>query len=188
MTSTVYIARRVYSKENGKYIADFSKIFARARLMPESSAKPQPNYIPGPIVEDYKEACRIKDLSPKASATLARRCIQGMIRDFCGISEVTLYKEIEKLRDAVASGNAPRGVSEESIDAIDHVRKIGNIGAHMQKNISKVVSVDSGEPQILIDLVETLFEEWYVSRERRRLRLESVKALAESKYEVDKEH
>jgi hypothetical protein len=52
-------------------------------LMPESDAKPQPDFIPKALVEDYTEACRIRDLSPKASATLARRCLQGMIRDFC---------------------------------------------------------------------------------------------------------
>ena len=36
-------------------------------LLPESSAKPQPDYIPDPIVESYKQACRIRDLSPNVS-------------------------------------------------------------------------------------------------------------------------
>ena len=54
--------------------------------MPESDAKPQPEFIPEAIRQDYREACRIRDLSPKASATLARRCLQGMIRDFCAIT------------------------------------------------------------------------------------------------------
>src|SRR4051812_26791478 len=56
-------------------------------LVPESRAKPQPEFIPAPLRADYFEACRIRDLSPKASATLARRCLQGMIRDFCGIAK-----------------------------------------------------------------------------------------------------
>ena len=55
-------------------------------LLPESSAKPQPDYIPKPIVENYNQACRIRDLSANASATISRRCLQGMIRDFCKIS------------------------------------------------------------------------------------------------------
>ena len=50
-------------------------------LLPESAAKPQPAFIPVPLREDYREACRVRDLSPKAAATLARRCLQGMIRD-----------------------------------------------------------------------------------------------------------
>lgn len=44
-------------------------------LKPQSSAKPFPSYIPTPILQDYGEACLIRDLSPKGSATLARRCL-----------------------------------------------------------------------------------------------------------------
>jgi len=43
------------------------------KLLPPSSAKPQPDYIPEPIRNDYFEACAIRDLSPKASATIIRR-------------------------------------------------------------------------------------------------------------------
>jgi hypothetical protein len=46
-------------------------------LIPPSTAKVFPNYVPQPIRDDYIEACKIKDLSPKASATLSRRCLQG---------------------------------------------------------------------------------------------------------------
>ena len=35
-------------------------------LLPESYAKPQPEYIPKQIVEDYTEACKIRDLSPQS--------------------------------------------------------------------------------------------------------------------------
>jgi hypothetical protein len=61
----------------------------------------------------------IRDLCPKASATLARRCIQGMIRDFCKINRRTLDLEIQALRIDVDAGNAPRGVTPESVDGID---------------------------------------------------------------------
>ncbi|MDD5016405.1 MAG: DUF4145 domain-containing protein, partial [Atribacterota bacterium] len=75
----------------------------RWTLLPESEAKPLPNYIPKPIQQDYFEACRIKDLSSKASATLSRRCLQGMIRDFWGIKKNTLKLEIDELEDRVDS-------------------------------------------------------------------------------------
>lgn len=73
-------------------LSDFGYTFGRLvtakwALCPESLAKPQPEYIPAPLREDYYEACLIRDKSPKASATLARRCLQGMIRDFCGITK-----------------------------------------------------------------------------------------------------
>src|SRR6266550_3107347 len=51
-------------------------------LIPSTRAKAFPPYIPKAIVDDYNEACNIRDLSPKASATLSRRSLQGAIRDF----------------------------------------------------------------------------------------------------------
>ena len=151
------------------------------RLMPESSARPQPDYIPAALREDYYEACKIRDLSPKAAATLARRCLQGMIRDFCGIAKATLFSEISALKELVSADKAPSGVSLDSVEAIDHVRDVGNIGAHMEKDINHIVPVDPQESQLLIELVESLFDEWYVAREKRATRFSGIKALAESK-------
>lgn len=150
-------------------------------ILPESNAKPQPNYIPAPIVEDYTEACRIKELSPKASATLSRRCLQGMIRDFCGISKAQLIEEIRELRRRVDEGEAPRGVNPEAVDAIDHVRAIGNIGAHMEKDINVIIAVDPDEAQRLIDLIELLFDEWYNARHQRDERLAKIANTGEKK-------
>ncbi|WP_447911383.1 DUF4145 domain-containing protein [Brevundimonas bullata] len=150
-------------------------------LRPRSSEKPQADAVPAPLAEDYYEACRIRDLSPKASATLSRRCLQGMIRDFCGISRATLFKEIEALKSAVDDGAAPAGVTVETVEAIDHVRSIGNIGAHMEKDINTIVPVEPGEAQALIELTELLFEEWYVARDSRRQKLARVKAIADQK-------
>lgn len=133
------------------------EIHERFRLRPNSLAKTQPDYIPIALREDYNEACLIKDLSPKASATLARRCLQGMIRKFCGIGKKRLIDEIIELRRLSNDGQAPKGVTDESVDAIDHVREIGNIGAHMEKDIGVIVPIDPGEAQVLIELVELLF-------------------------------
>ncbi|MBW6506204.1 MAG: DUF4145 domain-containing protein [Rhodobacteraceae bacterium] len=151
------------------------------RLIPESEAKPQPECIPAPLREDYYEACRIRDLSAKASATLSRRCLQGMIRDFCGVRKETLAKEVMALKALVDSEKGPKGVSIESVDAIDYVRGIGNIGAHMEKDINHIVPVDTQEAQRLIGLIESLFEDWYVAREKRQARFSGIRAVAEEK-------
>jgi hypothetical protein len=166
--------------------SNFSLLFniSTHRLWPESSHKSQPDFIPAPIVQDYVEAGRIKDLSPKASATLSRRCIQGMIRDFCGISMGTLFAEIEELKSRVESNTAPNGVTPETLEAIDHLRSIGNIGAHMEKDINIIVDVDPGEAQALIDLIELLFGEWYVARNSRQTKLARIKSIAEVKAEA----
>lgn len=156
--------------------------YLNVQLLPRSSSKPQPDYIPKALVEDYNEACSICDLSPKAAATLVRRCLQGMIRDFCGIIDKrTLFDEISSLKVLIEEGRAPSGVTEESVEAIDRIRTIGNIGAHMEKDINVIVDVDPGEARVLIELVEMLFEEWYVARHRRRKRLEHIKQISENK-------
>src|SRR6266851_2009556 len=70
-------------------------------LVPASNAKVFPDYVPLVIVNDYVEACAIKNLSPKASATLARRCLQGMIRDYWGVSKSRLIDEIDAIKDKI---------------------------------------------------------------------------------------
>jgi len=161
--------------------ANFHSAFAEYRLRPDSVAKPQPDFIPHAIRIDYEEACKISHLSPKASATLARRCIQGMIRDFCGVTKKRLIDEINTLKSLEEDDKLPRGVTVESIEAIDAVRKIGNIGAHMEKDIDLIIEVDPEEAATLIELIETLLEDWYVARERRKSRFAKVNAIAETK-------
>jgi hypothetical protein len=150
-------------------------------LLPESTAKPQPDYIPKAIREDYSEACRIRELSPKSSAALARRCLQGMIRDFCKIQKNRLIDEIKELRARVDNGTSPQGVTHESVDAIDHVRSIGNIGAHMEKDVDLIIEIEPGEAQALIELIEMLLVEWYVERKQRQDRLAKVALIGAQK-------
>jgi hypothetical protein len=150
-------------------------------LLPESCAIPQPDFIPQPLREDYYEACRIRELSPKASATLSRRCLQGMIRDFCEISLRTLDQEIRELRKRVDDGNAPLGVQPDTVEAIDHVRKVGNIGAHMEADINVLVDVDPDEAELLTGLIEMLFAEWYVAKHSRAEKLQKIASLAAEK-------
>lgn len=141
-------------------------------LMPESSAKPQPDYIPSAIVEDYTEACRIKTLSPKASAALSRRCLQGMIRDFWGINKRTLKLEIDELEAKVPS---------DVWEAIDAVRSVGNIGAHMEKDVNLIIEIEPEEADMLIGLIEDLFIDWYVTKYEREVRQGALKLLAQEK-------
>ena len=106
-----------------------------------------------------------------------------MIRDFCGISKKRLIDEINELRAQVQAGQAPANILPNTVQAIDDVREIGNIGAHMEVDIDVIVDVDPDEAQILIELVKTLFLEWYVAREAREQRLGELKSIAEAKKE-----
>ena len=149
-----------------------SELFEKWVLRPSSMALNFPEYVPSPIRQDYEEACKIRDLSPKASATLSRRCLQGIIRDFKGIVKKRLVDEIDALRDEV---------DPDTWAAIDAVRQIGNIGAHMEKDINEIVDVEPEEAQLLIELIETLIKDWYIARNKRQEHLAKIIAAAESK-------
>lgn len=146
------------------------------QLKPQSTARVFPEYIPTPIRSDYQEACTIKELSPKASATLSRRCLQGMIHDFWGITKTNLKLEIDALEVKIDG---------ELWKAIDAVRKLGNIGAHMEKDTSMIIDVDPEEAGLMINLIEDLIQEWYVARHDREERVQKL-IEASTKKEIQK--
>lgn len=146
-------------------------------LKPQSSAQAIPDFVPAPIKNDYDEACLIKALSPKASATLSRRCLQGIIRDFWGISKGRLIDEIKAIEEKT---------DPITWQAIDSVRKIGNIGAHMEKDINVIVEVDDSEAGLLINLIEILIKDWYIARHDRETRLSKIVEIAASKDQAKK--
>jgi hypothetical protein len=162
-----------------RHLGDWEELEALQvwHLLPESEAKVLPEYIPPAIKEDYYEACLIRDLSPKASATLSRRCLQGMIRDFHGITKARLIDEIKALESIV---------DPDVWESIEAVRRVGNIGAHMEKDINMMVDVEPEEAQLLISLLEQLVEDWYVVREDRKKRANGLKGLAARKSEQRK--
>lgn len=142
------------------------------QLVPEVNAKPFPDYIPKQLRDDYFESCLIKDKSPKASATLSRRCLQGIIRDFWKIKEKSLFLEIAALEGKVDA---------TTWEAIDSVRKVGNIGAHMEQDVNQIVEVEPDEAGLLIWLIETLFEEWYVKRHTKEEKMKAIVGIAKAK-------
>ncbi|WP_349782345.1 DUF4145 domain-containing protein [Xanthomonas arboricola] len=142
------------------------------RLRPSSAAKPMPDYIPSVILEDYMEACAIASLSPKASATLSRRCLQGMIRNFWKISGRTLNDEINQLEEKI---------DPTTFEAINAIRHIGNIGAHMERDINIVVDVDPEEAALLISMIEMLIKDWYIEKYERDQRVSKLLEMSKAK-------
>jgi hypothetical protein len=156
--------------EKGEFIREWT-------LLPDTKANVFPDYIPQALRQDYEEAYSILDLSAKASATLSRRCLQGIIRDFWGVKKGRLVDEINAIEDKVDP------LTWKSIDAI---RKVGNIGAHMEKDINLIIDVEPKEAKLLVQLIEMLFEEWYIHRFERELKLKAIVGVAEIKDEAKK--
>ena len=124
-------------------------------IFPRAFFQRFPDYVPTAILHDYEEAHMIMNDSPKAAATLARRCLQGMIHDFWNIHEKNLNAEITQLKGKVPASQWK---------AIDAVRNIGNIGAYMEHDVNLIIDVDPDEAGKLIRLIEHLIEKWYIDR------------------------
>lgn len=175
--SIIVDAYRAENKGTSAFHASDSRIIksdplGHWMLRPSSTSVPQPEYIPLALRQDYEEACAIVNLSPKASATLARRCLQGMIHDFWEITRKNLFVEILALKDII---------DPQTWEGIDAIRQLGNIGAHMEKDVNIIIDIEPHEAKLLISLIEDLFQTWYVARHDREERSKNMKALAQDK-------
>ena len=65
--------------------------------------------------------------------------------------------------------------------AIDDVRQLGNIGAHMEEDINLIVEVDPEEAAVLIQLIETLITEWNLRRHEREQNMLKLRTAAAKK-------
>lgn len=151
------------------------QILKEWRLLPGSSSKPQPNFIPIAIRDDYDEACAVLPHSAKASATLSRRCLQGIVRDYWSVpsgKRGNLGAELSFIKDKVAP---------DTWEAIQAIRSVGDIGAHMEKDVNFVVDVEPEEASLLIELIEMLFEDWYIQSHKRKERSDKAKEIVSKK-------
>jgi len=138
-----------------------------------TTAQPLSEHVPASVMSDYNEAYLIARLSPKASATLARRALQGMVRNFFQVvGKRTLHAELEAIKDKC---------DPSLYDAMMAVKSVGNIGAHPDQDISLIVEVEPGEAETLLQLIHLLDREWYVARADRLDRIAKMNQLAASK-------
>lgn len=131
------------------------------RIIPGSRVPRLSGVLPQSAYLDYEEACLIVSGSPKASATMSRRCLQGMIRDFWGISKSNLHQEIVALRGKI---------DDEIVDALLDMKSIANVGAHpnWDNSLDLLIDVDLDEAEALINMIEYITDDWYVAREKKK--------------------
>jgi uncharacterized protein YbaR (Trm112 family) len=126
-------------------------------IFPRVAARPAaPPSLPAELAEDFNEACAVLTESPKASAALSRRCLQGLLRTQ-GYTQHDLAKAI----DAVLAAKALPSHLAGDLDAI---RNIGNFAAHPMKdtNTGAILPVEPHEAEWNLDVLEGLFDFYYV--------------------------
>lgn len=168
--SLIATENKVHKNPFGPYIK--GEELKRWQLIPKSTARTWPDNVPVAIRQDYSEAVLICELSPKASATLSRRCLQGIIRNVYKVNENSLVKEIDKIKDKV---------DEDTLEIIKMIRKAGNIGAHTEKDISIIIDINPGDARILIQLIETLIQKWYIDDPKYKKAIENFNIRIEKK-------
>ena len=66
------------------------------------------------------------------------------------------------------------------------MRKIGNIGAHMEKDVNLIIDIEPDEAKKLLRLIEMLLEKWYITRHEEEELLSEIVGIAEDKEEQRK--
>jgi len=141
-----------------------------------TSRTPVPIEVSEFIAKDYSEACLVLDDSPKASAALSRRCLQNLLLDKAGVKKGDLSVQIQAVLD---SKQLPGYLAND----IDAVRNIGNFAAHPNKSQStgEILEVEPHEAEWNLEVLEALFDFYYVQPEKARLKREVLNAkLADS--------
>jgi hypothetical protein len=119
-----------------------------------------PSTLDADATRDYDQARATLPVSPMASAVLARRCLQHVIRQKLGIRKNRLIDEID---EALVRPELTKLTRE----ALDHVRKIGNWGAHPTVDPGMtIIEVSDDEAEYTLDVLELLFHDLYDAPER----------------------
>ena len=139
-------------------------------MYPKASGRsPVPLEVPAEFSEDYVEACLVLSDSPKASAALSRRCLQHILRDKAGVKHSNLANEIQEVLD---SNTLPSPIAQ----SLDMVRQVGNFAAHPNKSTQtgEIVPVESHEAEWCLDVIEMLFDFYFVQPEEAKRRLAAI--------------
>lgn len=154
-----------YQQDYGgtKYDGKNFMVFPRGANRP-----PAPPEVPNEIAENFNEACLVFDDSPQASAALSRRCLQHLLSER-GVSK---SNNLDKAIDDALSTKPPSHIAEN----LDAIRNIGNFAAHPQKskNSGEILPVEPHEAEWNLDVLEMLFDFYYVQPAKSAARREAL--------------
>jgi hypothetical protein len=119
------------------------------------------------LAADFNEAVAVLPASKKASAALSRRCLQAMLKQKACTTTRDLADQIEEVVHKLPSEIALN---------IDAVRNIGNFAAHplKSKSTGEITDVEENEAEWLLDVLEELFDHYYVAPARAKEKRDSL--------------
>src|SRR2546426_12715354 len=144
--------------ENGnEFHVDGEQLGYPSKILPA----PLPPEVPKELASDFDEASLVLLDSPKASAALSRRCFQNLLRNYAGVNQGDLFDEIKQVLDS-------KTLPSPIVEALDAVRRIGNLATHptKSKTTGEIVDVEPGEAQWNLDTLEALFDHYFIKPAR----------------------
>lgn len=154
----------------GDWNGERSVTFFEKIVYPEyAGAATTDKSVPSEFAEDYIEAKAVLPISPKASASLSRRCLQNLLHNKLGIKKANLNQEID---ECIKTGTLP----SDLLDMIDAIRNVGNFGAHPIKSTStsQIVEVEPGEAELCLELIEEMFDHLFVKPAQRDAKIAAL--------------
>jgi hypothetical protein len=147
----------------------------REMIWPRGASRPVPPEVPEPYAGDFCEACIVLPDSANASAAISRRCLQSLLVDAGGAKAGRLFTQIEEV---VESKQLRPGLA----DNLHYVRQVGNLAAHENKNANtgEVLDATAEEAEWLVEVLEGLFEHYFVEPAREKTRREEFDARIEA--------
>jgi hypothetical protein len=138
------------------------------------SRSPPPIETPSHIAEDYIEASKIVSLSPKASAALARRCLQALLKDV-GYTKSNL---VDQINDVLKESDPKKAIPGYLRDQIDAVRNFGNFSAHpiTDQSTLQIIPVEAEEAEWCLDIILSCIDHYYVSPANQAKKLSNLNA------------
>ncbi len=145
-----YGSKRVQFFDECEYLA-----YPRVERRP-----PVDNAVPETMRNDYKEACEVSPISPKASAALSRRILQSILEEQ-GYSRRNL---VDQIVDVLNESDSSKSLPASLTSTVDAVRNFGNFSAHpiTGENSSQIIDVEPQEAEWCLEIVEQLFEHYYI--------------------------
>jgi hypothetical protein len=128
---------------------------------------PAPPEVPLKIAQDFNESSIVLPFSAKASAALSRRCLQTLLRETGKTKAKDLFEQIDEVLPAL-----PTYIAQN----LDAVRHIGNFAAHpiKSKDTGTVFEVELGEAEWNLDVLEALFDFYYIKPELEKKKREQL--------------
>lgn len=157
---------------DGGLITNFS--YRELQLYPLSTARRfSAESVPDFILRDYSEASAVVDISPRAAMALARRCLQGIVRDFYEVNKKTLHLELEEIKTKLPV---------EAWAALMAIKGLGNYGAHPESDPALSPDITAAEATHALGIIAYVIDTTYVERHRRADALAKMVEIHASKH------